>query len=413
MDLFRKEVYQSRSSKVFGDVVAATPIAGVSITLFIFGVVAAITVFLSTAEYTRKTTVSGILTPATSIANATSPLDGQIGEVFVQEGQRVDANAPLFEVVQHAFLNSGNEFHHERTATILQRIQMLQDWMVNEREITSKRQHDLQAEQELAAAQVNSLNRRLAIARHQESLMRRNLERAQELFDRGMLSQNELEATEIAFVEQSARAEEFELNILEANRQLERRRAQIDQLPQELERSLYTNQLQISELESELLALEISSSTIVKAPFDGYINNLEAHTGQIVVNGSELATIIPSDTPLVANFYAPSASIGFIKAGDNVRLRYDAFPYQRFGLFNATITDVGSSLIMPRDQRAQGGSNVPVYLVKGELEQEQLSAYGAPLQLKPGMRFEADIEHEQRSLIRWLFDPIYSVVGSR
>jgi len=413
MDLFRKEVYQTRASKVFGDVIATTSVAGTSITLFICVVVLIIATFLSIAEYTRKTTVSGILSPATSIANTASPLDGQVGEVFVQEGQQVHAGEPLFEITQNVYLNSGEEFHQQRTDSIVQRIRRLHDWIANERRIFAQRFDELQSEQSLALAQIASLSRQLEIAEHQAALKERNLERAQELHSRRMVSQNEMEMADIAYVDQSARVEELELSMLEATRQLERRESQIDQLPFEIERSIYVKQLQISELESELLALEISSNTVVVAPFDGYVNNLEAHTGQIVAKGSELATIIPVNTPLVANFYAPSAAIGFIKEGDAVRIRYDAYPYQRFGLFDAIVTEVGNSLIQPHDQRVYGGSNMPVYLVKGQLSQEQLTAYGEPIQLKPGMRFEADIEHEQRSLIRWLFDPIYSVLGSR
>jgi hypothetical protein len=46
---------------------------------------------------------------------------------------------------------------------------------------------------------------------------------------------------------------------------------------------------------------------------------------------------------LQAEIYIPSRAIGFVKPGQEVRLLYDAFPYQRFGAYRGRVVAASSS----------------------------------------------------------------------
>ena len=70
----------------------------------------------------------------------------------------------------------------------------------------------------------------------------------------------------------------------------------------------------------------------IRAPGDGFITSIVGHAGQPVAANAPLLTIVPA-SDLRAELLAPSSAVGFIAPGERVLLRYDAFPYQKFGQY--------------------------------------------------------------------------------
>ena len=92
-------------------------------------------------------------------------------------------------------------------------------------------------------------------------------------------------------------------------------------------------------------------------------------------------------------------------------MRFDAFPYQRFGFIESTIVRIDKALITPNEVQLPVTLNEPVYRLRATLQKQTMNAFGKQLELKSGMLFEADIMLEKRSLIDWLLEPIYSLKG--
>lgn len=105
----------------------------------------------------------------------------------------------------------------------------------------------------------------------------------------------------------------------------------------------------------------------------------------------------------------PSAAIGFVKPGDRVLLRYQAYPYQKFGSHEGKVLRVSRSAT-PLPNSA-GANSEPMYRVLVSLHQQSVQAYGHPEALLPGMRLEADVMGERRRLFEWVLEPLYSVTG--
>ena len=135
------------------------------------------------------------------------------------------------------------------------------------------------------------------------------------------------------------------------------------------------------------------------------------HPGQSVSPQKSLLTIIPNDTELYAELFLPSRAIGFINVGQQVLLRFDAFPYQRFGLYEGTVEQVAQAVINPDEAEIPLPTPDPVYRVKVSLSSQFVKTYGKSLSLQAGMSLTADIILEERTLGEWLFAPIYSLRG--
>ena len=58
-------------------------------------------------------------------------------------------------------------------------------------------------------------------------------------------------------------------------------------------------------------------------------------------------TLVPAGALLEARLYGPSRAIGFVRPGQRVLLRYDAYPHQKFGHYAGTVTAVSRATVSP------------------------------------------------------------------
>lgn len=159
---------------------------------------------------------------------------------------------------------------------------------------------------------------------------------------------------------------------------------------------------------------ETSGELLVQAPVPGLIASLLIDAGQAVQAGQPLLSVLPKGSTLEAQLLVPSRAIGFVESGDSVLLRYDAYPYQKFGHHVGKVIRVSRSPVNPGHSAAlasNGNVLEPHYRVVVELEAQTVTAYGKPEPLRPGMVVEADILSERRKLYEWLIEPLYSLNG--
>jgi membrane fusion protein len=177
---------------------------------------------------------------------------------------------------------------------------------------------------------------------------------------------------------------------------------------------------QLASLDAQRAALEqervdriLQNRAAIVAPAAGTIGAMLVERGQMVTTGTTLATLIPAGTTLEGHLYSPSRSIGFVRAGQDVLLRYLAYPHQKFGMHRATVTAVSRSAVsagelgfVPPDSGRE-----PLYRIKVALDAQAVRAYGRLEPLQPGMQVEADILLDRRHLIEWIFEPLLGLAG--
>jgi membrane fusion protein len=117
-------------------------------------------------------------------------------------------------------------------------------------------------------------------------------------------------------------------------------------------------------------------------------------------------TIVPDGAPLVGRLLVPTSAIGFVDAGRPVHLRLAAFPYQRFGVHEAVVRDVGRSVLFAGDAYGPLRVTQPAYPATVALARQTLRADGDERPLQSGMLFDADVVLERRRVVEWLFEPL-------
>jgi membrane fusion protein len=173
----------------------------------------------------------------------------------------------------------------------------------------------------------------------------------------------------------------------------------------------------VSLADQDLTENEARREIWIRSPQSGIMTGVTAAPGQAVNVSQPLGTLLPENSQLEAELYAPSRSVGFIKSGMTVMIRYQAYSYQKFGQFRGEVREVSGAGMRPDELPLAGGmltgnsSSEPLYRIRVNLDRQSVQAYGKEQPLKPGMALDASILLERRRLYEWILEPLYSVTG--
>lgn len=415
--LFRKEVFVAQQNKWTGQVILTRPFSFLFLTFCAFLIALCIIIFLIFGSYTNKTTVEGQLLPTMGVVRVYSSDIGTITHKFVEDGNFVKAGEPLFKLSTSRFGEKGNvqaklaaEANFKKTLA-LQELERLKRIHQNEQKNVHNNIHRLNNQLENIKQQITGQNRQIRLAE-------KTLNKNKFLASQGAVSQQDKMTAESHLLEQRSRLESLKREQNNAIRELDEQKITLSSLPERHKTELSQLNRAITEMNQEILDFDLKSEQTIRASKSGYISTINVDIGQQVEPSKLLLSIVPEQTELVANLYIPSKAVGFIKPKDKVVLRYQAYPYQKFGHATGEIISVARTALGKQELSGLGIIftnptllNEPAYLVKVKLEKQTIKAYGENKPLQIGMILEADILHERKKLYEWVLDPLYSISG--
>jgi membrane fusion protein len=269
------------------------------------------------------------------------------------------------------------------------------------------------------------LQRSIENQRSRVSSVQSQLEKFATLAEQKFYSDVALQQKRDELLDQQSRLQDIERGIIALTRERTNLQSELVQLPIRGNREREQVARALSELDATSISTEAQREIVVTAPQAGTVTGIVAELGQ-VASGSPLLTILPIDTELVVQLYAPSSSVGFIEAQQKVNVRFAAYPYQKFGSYEGTVREVSRVSLSPSElPQAMGnapgaggaaaGTNAGAadgfYRITVQLNQQTVSTYGVATPLTAGMQLEADVMQDTRKLIEWVFEPLYSLRG--
>jgi len=141
------------------------------------------------------------------------------------------------------------------------------------------------------------------------------------------------------------------------------------------------------------------------------VTNIAAARGDSLAADALIATVLPRGSGLRAQLLVPTRASGFIVAGNDVVMRYDAFPFQRFGQYHGKVDVVSRSVWSAGEKVGALVAREPVYRVDVKLDRQSVMAGGQEMPLRPGMILSADILLEKRTVFEWVFEPVLELRG--
>ena len=407
-DLFREEAldYQSASTSRFGKPTGVLPPSWSLITWFLAIFVVALIAFLFNVDFARKETVRGKLRVDGAEAKLYALEPGLITSVMVQDGQHVDAGDPITEITSERYMSDGGAFSdatllqlaREKEILVRRRQAIIESAELNV-EGAKQRRLDAERQERELRAQLIVVERRLEIARRRASDAEEFL--AEKLIAEPQLNERLEAAASLEQLVLQTEAQVGESQAAQSRANLERQQAEATRA-----RDLADIDQRLEQLSTQEQRTRAEASHSVRSPIDGKVTGLQARIGEQTVNGMPLGVILPEQSVLIAEVYLPSRAIGFVESGQKVKLQYDAFPYQKFGVALGEVSQVANAAQLPQELGIATQAQEPLYRVGIELEQQYVEAFSKRVSLQPGMALTADIVLENRRLLEWLLEPL-------
>ncbi|MBE1208473.1 HlyD family type I secretion periplasmic adaptor subunit [Aminobacter carboxidus] len=216
----------------------------------------------------------------------------------------------------------------------------------------------------------------------------------------------------MAVVNESGRLAELEATVKSlAARKRERREAYLDRMTSELIEVDRT----IGILRQDLAKAELfERASILASPVAGRVQQVEVATlGDVVQSGQQLMVVVPDGTALEIEAMLLNKDKGFVREGQDTRIKLEAFPFTRYGTLNgkvATVSNdaipVGASVNAGGGGVAQGAAGPLVFPVRITLDRSSIRVDGQDVALTPGMSVTAEIKTGSRRVIEFLLDPL-------
>ncbi len=406
--LFRDAAVERQRRRLQGELVLAQPLSTRLLTLSLLAMLAALVTWAANASHVRRATVPGYLQPDAGAVQVYPEHGGRIVAIHVAEGEHVAAGAPLLRLRRGSHLPGHGAIVPALAAEVAQQQRRVAARLAGVDESLSVRRAQLALTEADARARLVSVGARAAGLRRllaSVAAERAQLERAAASISAARLRsarERELEMEQrVYLLDQQLEAARTELD----GAALERRRVQLEAG----DRRAALEQ-EMAALRAEALRIEASRDEQLVAPVAGVVSGLQGAVGELLEPGTPALTLLAGGG-MQAVLLVPARDAGFVHEGQHVRLRYAAFPHQRFGSWPGTVIRVERSVRLPSELRAAVAVREPVYRVLVAVRDASISAYGQRLALTAGMALEADVELDRRALLGWLFDPLLALAG--
>jgi hemolysin D len=160
---------------------------------------------------------------------------------------------------------------------------------------------------------------------------------------------------------------------------------------------------EIAQTRSQMTSIKLQlAQRLIRSPIDGVIFNLPIKKpGVVVQTGQTIAQIAPQKIPFVLKANMPSQQSGFLKVGMPVKVKFDAYPFQDYGVVTGKVMRVSpDSKVMETPQ-----GKIEVFEMDIALNQSDINSANKRIPLTPGQTATAEVIVRQRRLIDFILDP--------
>ena len=366
--------------------------------------------FLFVAQYARKETAVGYLTPTRGTAKVFVPRRGTVKEVHVADGDTVKEGQPLLTIETDQIAADGVDVNAAQLETLgLQKDLLAKNIKAEEQRAGSERERLTAASRGLET-EIAQLRGQIKLQSEQLEVTQNDVATGEQLRSKGFMTAVEFRRRQVAALEQKQVLKRAEISSSRRSRTSSPKHGfRSSSFRPSWRRRFKALRNELSAAEQRIAEIKGRGAYVIRAPSSGRVSTLQATAGQNADPQRLQLEIIPEDSVLQAELFLPARAVGFVETGQAVRILYDAFPYQHFGAYRGRVVKVSQTILTSSDAAGPIKLNEPAYRVTAVLERPDIDAYGKRVALQPDMLLKADIILEKRSLISWLTTPLRSV----
>lgn len=374
--------------------------------------------FISQLSYERRTRVVGETISVPRAVNLFSPQQGFISQVFVKAGDKVIEGQPLFQLKVDKTTHSGSVSEsqrreiHQQISTIDNIITGLKNNKVATLASLAKEKEQYQQ----ATAHSSTI---ITEAEKGAAVMKKSMEDYRQYLKKGLINQEQLTSQISLYYQQQgdllalhSQNEQNQLRLSQVESEIQTKSAEFDQ-------QIWQMNIQKFQLKRELASTDVSGALLMTSPVNGLVDAINVDNGLMVEKGRELVQIIPGNIEkYLLQLWVSDDALPYLKMGDVVNIRYQAFPAEKFGLFAGKIISIAKT---PAAARENAGKSVPEATPKASNsrykvlilpEQQVITTGGKTFPLTSGMQAETTLFFEKRKIWQWIISPFYNMKQS-
>jgi len=399
--LIRPQVMLAESLRAYGSVVIKPPRGYLLLACLLLSFMGAGVYLLITAQYTRTESVPGYLLPEGGLSRRYPERRALVDSVRVTAGQRVQKGEVLLTLSYDALLPERRGNLRERLAQLQERT--LQAEQRRRAELTELHDRSLALEK-----QVTAIEGQMALQQAWLQQVRTRLEGMQDAHARGLVVRAEVERlrAEILAGELNLQAGHRELLAQHSERTVQA--ALRDRMAADHAMRMATYAQQRLEIEALMLENDARSTHRVTAQKDSVVVSIGVKPGEQIGPEREMVVLAAQESKLYAQLYVPVQSVGFIAPGQQVRIRYDSFPAAKYGSFLGMLEAVSAFVTDVRTPVVPLPLSGPTFQARAQVREQQVFVRGRQVPLLAGMTLRADIRTQTRSLVEWVFEPLFA-----
>lgn len=367
-----------------------------AIVWIVFAVLLTFGVWAYWAKLDQITRAPGAVIASSRTQIIQSQEGGTINDLLVKEGDTVEADQVLLKFERTRFETSYLEAR-AKAAGLMATVARLQAEMLD-----TKLQFpsELNKYPEFKKSQAMLFNKRQAAIKEDVASLQSMIK----------LVQQELEMTEPLLKS----GDVSRTDILRLQRQLVELKSQVTN-----KRNKYFQdaQAELSKAQEELAGVKQSLTqrksqldlTELRAPVRGVVKNVRITTlGGVIRPGEEVMQIVPLEDDLVIQAKVSPADIAFLKPGQDVAVKIDAYDYTVYGELSGKLTYISADTLS--EDLRQGEQ--PYYRAQVRTVGRQFS--GRPdekLEIQPGMTATIEVKTGQRTVLQYLTKPVIKTLS--
>ena len=365
----------------------------------------------------------GSLEPQGKVFKVDTPVAGTIAEVFVKEGQLVQKQQPLLELESEPVESELQQIQTrlEGQQNELTLLKLLKNQLVSavNTQKQQNRAQQLEKQTQIDEARQNIQHtqraKKLADTAYDESM--KEVQRYLQAKKQGIVAETQVVEKQDSALQKKALLEQADSDSKQAKLHLQEEEKNYQGLLYSGKMAVLRSKEQLKELETKIETLTSQSKEsrsqinafkyqlqqrVVKAPASGSIFQLSIQKpGAVVKPGDLVAEVAPKESSLILKAQMTTAESGSLEKGMSVKLKFDAYPFQDYGVGEGKVVNISPTTKVTDTQNGQ----IAAYELEIELEQNYIQAKNKRILLRPGQTATAEVIVRRRRLIDFVIEP--------
>lgn len=369
--------------------------------------------------FTQRVDVTGEVITLPHSVNVYAPQQGFVVTQYVKVGDIVTKGQDLYEIDVSRSTSAGNVSDAQ--------IEVINEKIINAKSIIEKLTYNkaetiasLEEQRKTASKSLTETNQMLKNTQSGLKKMHDNLTSYDKYLKDGLITKDQYNYQHSLYFQQQSAYQ----SLISQKMQLESQITQInsDRVTKaaDFDNQISSQNNQINDYKNQLVETNADGNAVIKATTEGKIESLAVTKGQMVDKGSSLAQIKPiGNVEYYLVLWLPNNTIPYVKIGDTINIRYDAFPADKFGQFPGKVLSISSVPASRQEMSEYTNANVGVnqqelalYKTIVKIKDKAFKYNGKDLHLSNGLKAQAIVFLEERPLYMWMFTPFYKIYHS-